>query len=743
MAQDQGEDRDASGDPIIEEAQERFDRCQTRESRVRTLWWSDMQYAMADSDNGYQWPNDIKQTRQIAREPSLTINKIRQHCLQLENDAKQNKPSIKFRPTGGGATFESAQALQAIVRHIEYISSASVAYDTASQFQIRGGLGFFLITHGYLDEESFDQEIFINRIPDPLKVYQDPDIKELDGSDANFGFVFDDVQVDEFPKLYPEYEDVDLSDSLQNPSDWMDTEYVRVATYFRKTLKRDKLLSFVNPDTGERKQAKRSDIPEDVAKLIEADPSTMSRRIKSDTVEWFFIVGNKVVDQGVFPSKYIPIVRVVGEEVQVNGILERKGHVRNLKDPQRMYNFWTSSATAQVALQTKTPFIAPVRAIAGYEVQWRTANISNYSVLPYNDIDEEGNPIARPERADPPQIAQAYVTGMQIAINEMAMVSGQFAPQMGEPSNERSAKAINERQRKGDNATYHFIDNMATAIRFAGKIILDMIPRIYDTQRIMRVMAEDGMDFDLQLNPQAFQVYQEHQNHDGEVVARILNPSMGKYEVEADVGPNFATQRQEAFNAISLILAENPALTQVIGDILFRAADFPGADEIAMRLRRMVPPQALGQGPTQNEQQLQQQLTVASQALSKSLEELAGEKNKVKSKDMLRDIDAYEAETKRLAVMLQHVMDDNGQVRKMLTAITTKLNTDMASTDIGGISDKAEQDLGVDEQPPVPGAKKAPDGQWYLSDPSRSGKYLQVQAATPQAAAPQPQVAAQ
>lgn len=650
------EETSAGDDKIIKEAKRRFKQCETWESTTRTLFLDDIRFANADSDNMYQWPDSIRRNRDIDERPCLTINKTRQHNLQIINDAKQNKPSVKVHPVGNEATYEAAEVFEGVIRHIEYISNAQVAYDTATKFQVEGGIGYWRVVTDYAGDDTFDQEIFIRRIKDPLSVFIDPDINEKDGSDARFAFIFDTVPKEEFNEAYPEYKHLAGKSVLGDAEGWVDDDHVRIAEYYRRVSKADRMMSFTDPTTGEQTVMRASALPEQIAQAVIDDPMTIHREITDDQVEWFLIVGNEIAERKTWAGRYIPVVRVIGEETIIEGRLDRKGHTRNLKDPQRTYNYWTSSAVEQVALQGKMPYVAPVAAIEGYETYWETANRVNYSILPYNHKDSKGNEIPPPKRADQPTMSQGYIEGMQIAQQEMMMVSGQYEANFGQKSNEKSGVAINERQRQGDTATYHFIDNLATGIRFTGKILIDLIPKIYDTPRILRILAEDGTESKILLDPQAQQAYQEHTQQHTQQVQAIFNPNVGKYDVEADVGPAYATKRQEAFNAFSQIISQNGELVGVVGDLMFKNADFPGADEIAERLERMVPPQAKGEGPNPEVQQLQAQLQHMNGLMTTMAQQLAEEKLKSSGKDQLRDIEAYDAITKRISALEKHLV---------------------------------------------------------------------------------------
>lgn len=661
-------------DRIVEEAKERFDRCTTWEATARSRFIEDVKFANADADNGYQWPNDLQRARIDSDKPTLTINKTAQHNNQIINQAKQNKPSVKIRPTGNGATFESAEVYEGLVRHTEYISNAQVAYDEATVFQVEGGIGYWRVVTDYADNDTFDQEVYIRSIKNPLSVYIDPDIKEKDGSDARFAFVFDDVPRDKFEEEYPELKFDIPRTALGNEDTWIAEKHVRIAEYYRINEKKDLLIAIKQAD-GTTTIARKSKLPPEIVKAVLAEEGVKTRDIISNEVEWYKIAGNKIIERRTgdkcWPGKYIPIVRLIGKETVIEGTLDRKGHTRALKDPQRMYNYNSSASIEYGALQTKAPWIAPAQAIEEHTTVWENANTMNYSVLPYNHVDDDGNPIPPPQRIEPPQGAQFYVMERQASAMDMMMVSGQYQDSMGQQSNAVSGKAINQRERQGDEATYHFIDNLGVAIRFTGKILIDLYPHIMDTARIMKILADDGTESEIKLDPKAMAAFEKKQQSEKEVVAGIFNPNVGKYDVQADIGPAYATRRMEAFNAFTQIAAQNPDMMHICGDLLFKAADFPGADELAERLKRMVPPQALGEGVPPQVAQMQEQMQKMSKMLESTLTELASERLKLKGKDADKDIDKYDAITKRMEAIFKNVIVTPKDSSMMLHDIMT------------------------------------------------------------------------
>lgn len=728
--------------PTIAEAMKRWKRCSDWEMNARERFLEDLKFSEGDSDNGYQWPAAIKRNRDVDKRPCLTMNVLRQHNLQIVNEMLQNKSSIKIRAIGGGATFQSASLFESLIRQIEYRSNAQAAYATAAGFQVKAGIGWFRLVTQYISPDSFDQEILIKRMRDPLSVYMDPDCKEEDCSDANYAFVFDLVPREQFWDMYPEYEGVVSLQPLgvgADDDDWISKDYVRVAEYFRRVKDNDILVSFIDPKDGLRKQLLKSKMSSEMFREIKASSFTRLRSTETEKIEWKLIVGQEVADETEWPGKYIPLIRVLGEETTIEGILDRKGHTRSMKDAQRMYNYNASAQVEFVALQSKTPYIASNKAIEDYESYWNTANMVNHSVLVYNayDPDNPDKPLTPPVRQQPPTSAPGFTEGMNTAFNQMMMTSGQWQNQMGMIGNERTGAAIKARQAQSDTSVYHFQNNYESALKYCGRQILDLIPKVYDTKRLMHLMEEDGEDMEVLIDPTQQQALQEIMAQDGMVIRRVLNPKIGQYDVQSDVGPSYGTRRQETVEALTLILTQAPQLTPLIGDLLMRSMDFRESQEAALRMKRMVPPQALGKGPTQTEQALQLRLQASQTALAKALEESAKKELKLVGKDEMRDIDVYDARTKRIAALKDVLPEDPGVIQDLLNQLDKgtigETLRPILEANLQTLKDKAGKTGGegatpaTSNSPPVAGAKKAPDGKWYIADSARPGKYLRVE----------------
>ena len=665
------EDQELAGlrghDRVVAEAKQRFKRCVDFEAVTRERALSDLKFVCADPDNGWQWPDEMLSSRDLDGKISLTLNKTRVHCLQIENEQRKNKVGVNIRPTGGGATYDAAQIFEGIVRHIEYISRAQTAYMTAARFQIRTGIGYVRLITDYVGPDTFDQDIYIRRVKDPSTVYLDPDINDEDGSDATFGFVYDDMPKEEYRIKHPEHLDVATQSALGDglETGWIGEHHVRVCEYFRKRTRKDYLIQAINPETGEEVRGRKSKLPKEVWDALDASMDKKVREIEEPVVEWFTIAGSKVIDSRDWLGSYIPIARCVGEETVVEKQLDRKGHVRPMKDAQRQLNYWASATTQSIATQPLQPWVLDPESIEEFETLWATANRRQHAYLPYKAWDDQGRALPKPERVQPPIVPEALIRGRQMSESDLMMVTGQYQAQLGENENAKSGRAISERQAQGDNATYHFNDGLAGMVRFVGRMLVDLIPKVYDTARVIKILAEDDTETEIQVDPLAKQPYSDDgKDAEGAAVNVIFNPSVGTYDVEADIGPDYATKRQEAFNALTQLMGANKELVNVAGDLLMKVCDFPMADELAQRLKRMVPPQALGLAPPPQLQaqiaQLTQQNAQLSNVVTELTKKIAEDAIAIKSKAERRDIEtykagvqAYEAETKRMEAEAQ------------------------------------------------------------------------------------------
>ncbi len=603
----------AKDDDILKEARKRFNSAVEFESENRTVMLEDARFEAGD-----QWPNKIKQYRErdpYGPRPCLVLNRVSKHKRNIVNDIRQNRPQIKVLPIDDDADIETAQMLNGLIRHIQVVSDADIAYDTAVDTQVNIGLGYFRIVTRMVNDLENLQEIAIVPIVNPLSVYMDIYSEHPAGADAEWCFVIDDVPRETLKRDHPKADPVDWQEAIGDSmlARWYPAEdTVRIAEYWTAEEKRTNIL-----------QTDKGEIPEmsywDQFSGIESRPRVNGNRTERQRiVTWRKMLGNQILEERDYPSRYIGIVRVLGEERIVDGRRDIRGLIRDLKDPQRMYNYWASLNTELIALAPKTPYIGPTGAFEGYEQDWQRANTANVPYLQYNAMDAAGNPLQPPRRSDPISANTALIQAMVQAADDLREISGQSESSFGEPSNEKSGRAILARQRESDINNFHFVDNLTRSIRHAGRIVLDLIPSIYDTERVVRILGEDGAPDFAQIKPGIGKAFAEERDIRGQI-QKIYDPSIGRYDVTVSAGPSYTTKRQEAFDAMAQVLQANPNLWAVMGDLLVRSMDWPGADEMAERLKALLPPEIKeledakeqGANDAQNQMQLAQQAVMA------------------------------------------------------------------------------------------------------------------------------------
>jgi hypothetical protein len=624
----------------------------------------DLRFMAGSPDNQWQWPADVLQTRgsvqgqTINARPCLTINKLPQHVRMVTNEQRQNRPSGKVIPADDNADVQVAAIYDGMVRHIEYMSDADVAYDTACENQVTYGEGYIRVLTEYCDEDSFDQDLRIGRIRNSFSVYMDPMAQDPTGADAEFCFITEDLTKEEYEREYPNA--APLSSMLasgvgdQYLSQWLDENTIRIAEYFYYTHKKETLNLYPGNNsffegTPEDKDMKRMGVK-----------PIRSREVDRRKVMWMKTNGFEVLQEQEWAGKWIPVVRVIGNEFEVEGQIYISGLVRNAKDAQRMYNYWTSQEAEMLALAPKAPFIGYGGQFEGYEMQWKTANTTNWPYLEVNpDVtDGAGAVLPLPQRAAPPLPQTGLIQAKMGASEDIKSTTGQYDSSLGMAGNERSGRAILAREKQGDTGTYHYVDNLARAIRHITRQLVDMIPKIYDTERIARIVGIDGEVDMVKINPEQPEPVKEIRDMEsGILIEKIYNPSVGKYDVVVTTGPSYMTKRQESMDAMSQILQGNPQLWSVAGDLFVKNMDWPGAQELADRLAKTIDPKLLENGDKDPAlQAAEQQIQAMGQEMEQMYAMMQNFQKSVEVQDLERknfeaDIKAYQAETQRISAV--------------------------------------------------------------------------------------------
>jgi hypothetical protein len=630
---------------------------QTREDEL-----DDLRFYAGSPDNQWQWPADVLQTRgavqgqTINARPCLTINKLPQHVHQVTNEQRMNRPGIKVIPADDKADVDMADVFNGVIRHIEYISDADVAYDTACENQVSYGEGYIRLLTEYCDEDTFDQDIKIGRIRNSFSVYMDPMIQDPTGADARWCFVTEDLTKAEYERMYPDAAPISTLMSLgvgdQSIAQWIGENTVRIAEYFYIEYEKQTLNLYPGNQTA------FTGTPEDKMLREMFGKPIRTREADRKKVKWCKINGYDILEEREWAGTYIPVVRVVGNEFEVDGQMYVSGLVRNAKDAQRMYNYWVSQEAEMLALAPKAPFIGYGGQFEGYEQQWKTANTNNWPYLEVNpDVtDGQGAVLPLPQRAQPPMASSGLLQAKAGAAEDIKSATGQYNASLGMTSNERSGKAILARQREGDIGTYHYVDNLARAIRHIGRQLVDLIPKIYDTERIARIIGEDGEPDTVKMNPMQEEPVKRITDQEGNLIEKIYNPAVGKYDVRVITGPGYATKRQEALESMAQLLQGNPQLWQVAGDLFVKNMDWPGAQDLAKRFKKTIDPKVLADDDDPALAAANQQMEAMAAEMENMFQMLQNVNQSMEAREMQikqfeADIKAYQAETQRISAV--------------------------------------------------------------------------------------------
>jgi len=565
-----------------------------REYQVAQDGWRDIYTEALDdilfvSGEG-QWPSDIKSERERDGRPTLIINQLWKFVKSVQGDQKQNRPEIKVFPMDSKGDPAIAEVLQDIIRHIEHKSNANVVYDTGFNQCLTSSIGFWRVVSKYVEGESFDQELRIERIRNQFRVLFDPKAKDPNYTDAEYVYIFDYMPKKEFEAQFP---NAKTSGSFpgdavtQSQEEWFEQDRVRIAEKFYKVKKTKKIVELENGTIITLEKGITKQILEEQGYTI-----VREREAEFTEIKWVKMNGAEVLEGPIdWPGKFLPVVAIPGDEIDIQGKNRLFSLIRHAKDPQMMYNFWRTAATEMVALQPKAPYMVTPEQIAGFERIWRDAGNKNNTYLPFNPDPLNPGP---PKRVAPPSIPTGALTEADRAEKELYSTIGITPPALGEQSNERSGKALAMRQRSADKTVFSFFDNHSNAIAHTGRILVDLIPHYYDTERIIKIMGDDGKLKEIALNSV------EYDQTNLEFVINNSLADAGEYDVVLTSGPSYETKRQQTVEMLMQFVQFAPQVAPFLFPMVAKNMDVPGADEVAELLMATLPPeaqQALGMAP--------------------------------------------------------------------------------------------------------------------------------------------------
>jgi hypothetical protein len=627
--------------------------------------------------SGDQWPIEVQNSRHLEARPCLTINKLDAYVRQIVNQMRQSRPRMRAHSMNSEANAKVADVITGIFKHIEVNSDADTAYDTAGEYAVRIGWGYWRVVTDYVREDSFDQEIFIRPIDNPFSVYFDPNSIQPDGSDAEKVLITTLMSKSDFKIQYPGADDggdFNQRGTGDFDPDWVQKEDIRVAEYFYVERKKTKLLLLSDGTKVYKDEAPSPEIMAAAGIMVVGERETMRKQIK-----WCKLTGLEILEERDWSGRYIPVVPVYGQQLTVEDKRKKYGLVRNAKDAQRMYNYWQTSLTESIALAPKAKWLLAEGQDEGHENEWAQANIKSMPVLRYKQTDINGKEAPAPQRLQPEPPPAGVIAAAMSIDKDLQSVVGIFDPSQL-PQGNMSGKAIRGQQMQQDMTNFHYYDNLVRSMKHTGRIILDLIPKIYDRERVLRIIGYDG-------KPEMVTLNQRTQDERG--VEKVLNDvTVGEYDVYMDTGPGYQSKRQEAVEAMMPMISTNQELFNLAGDLVFRNMDFPGAEVIADRLaannplaqideKSEIPPQIQMQLMQAQKQIADMQQMIAAMELEKQYRsdvEMMKQEGETKRKLMDVTSRAYNTDTINEAKVNQQIMNSQANQNKAeLDAITKML----------------------------------------------------------------------
>jgi hypothetical protein len=619
----------------------------------------------SDPTNPQQWDDDARKLRK--GRPCLTFDHTNQYIGAVVNQGRQQKPSIKVMPADSGADKEVAERLNGIIRHIEYVSRAGIAYDTALEYAARIGLGWLRVVPEVMRPETNEQEIRIKRIADPLSVVLEAGWEEPDGSDAMHGFIESRLTESTFKKRWPKAKMQAWEGAGYG---WFDDKSVLICEYLCiDETKENRLTIAMEGQSATVTEDEYWQLRQQTG--IEIPATSFVATVRA--VKWRTMSGAEILEETDFPSRYLPIIPVIGHELWVDGQRHLCGMTRRVMDAQRAFNYERSAEIESMAMQPKAPMMVPVEAMEGLEDHWSKLNQGNPAFLPYNHIDGSNNAIPAPARLAPPAYPTAFAQGSQRAREDMEAAIGMFRSNLGAPSSATSGRAKREDKVAGDTANFHYTDNRNRSIEQVGRVVLDMIPRLYDTVRQARILGEDDAQEFVQIDPDM----QEAVRKQGKKVVAI-NPNVGVYDARVKAGPAYTTLREEQAEQLADIMARAPDLTPILADLWVSAQDMPDGDKARKRLEAMLPPQIQQMEAEDGEEippaaqaqiaQMQQQMQQMQQALQEAQQAANAEMQKAQTADKDRELEMQRMTLEAIKLRNEKTAIDADAAEKMARA---------------------------------------------------------------------------
>lgn len=575
-----------------------------------------------------QWDADIVRDRGDSR-PCLTIDQIGEPYRQLVGQQRQAKPAIQINPVDNGADIDTAEVFQGLIRHIEVTGGAKAARDEAFKGIVGPGWSYYRIITDYDYDQSdvkpgedgtlppylLDQCIKYQAIENPFTVFRDPACPLHEPEKARFCFIVEDVPTEEFKRKWPNAAatsaEAFAASGLTLP-EWYPENSVRVADYFYVEESKGQHVVLLQDGRVVPAEFAPPNVPVIARRFLTKRVVKLAKITGAEILEGNEVgEGEKPTEGRKWEGSYIPVIPMYGESIVVNGKRTLRGIVRPARDAQRSYNYQVSELVYELALSPKSKIIMAEGQDEGYEDMYKNAPTTAFPALKYVPKAFGG------ELLPPPQVAHftdaTKIQALTVAINQFkadlrSTLSFYDPSDPSRKNADQSGKAILARQQSMDAGSVNYKDNFGQALLYEGKVLLDLIPKIYNRPgRILRIV---GLEDETQTEEVVYGQPRKSKNNKAKRgVAGIFQWGAARFDVTVSIGASYTTRRQEAADwQLELMKVLPPQMAAAMAPITVRNMDGPGNREIADRLDRTLPPQIKGDDGEADPQAMQAQL---------------------------------------------------------------------------------------------------------------------------------------
>ena len=664
------EDDADSKEKILETMRKRMEQVISAEAGNRKSGLDDKQFLA-----GNQWPTEVMAQRNLDKRPCLTINKLPTFVSQVVNGQRENRPSINISPTGDMGDPEVAKMYRGLIRFIERDCHADGAYDTAFDDAVTMGWGYFRIITDYEAPDTFDQVIIIKRVRNAFTVYMDPLAQDPTGADAKWCFISDMIPREEFRERWPDaveipYNDGGIGEKYQS---WATKDEIRIVEYFEIKTEKRTLVKLSNGHVGWKDEL--DDITNAYLKKGTKLWIEEERESEVPTVMWYKATAVDILEESEWIGTTIPVIRVIGNAIDIEGKITWSGLIRHAKDPQRMYNYWRTAETELIALQPKAPWVMEEGQGEGHEDEWKNANVRNIPVLYYKGTSIGNTPAPPPQRQPMAGVPAGVVQAATEAAQDMQATTGiRFDSTVNERMIDESGKAIRELRRAGDIGAFNYIDNLSQSLRRCGEILVEIIPKVYNERRVVTILREDDKEEQVRVDPTLMKPTGEEKKRDGKP-RKMFNPTFGKYGVTVTIGPSYATKRIEASENMMAFMRALPNTAALVADLLAAEQDWPGAEKIAARLAKTIPPQLMAPEMKDVPPQVQALMQSQDSQIKELNQNLQKAMAALQDKSQDRAIDADKIQKTFELGLLKIVSDTETKMAKIQESAAANINT--------------------------------------------------------------------